>query len=302
MKWKVKIGWAAVILTTIFSSFWGFWGIIENFHEGWYSESLWQNISLMFIQYIPWSFSFIVVGLLALSFPRIGALCFIITGLILPLFIGIHFGIILILSLPLIIIGLLYYWGRPEPKIWASRVVLYVPLIVILGFGIEPVSRLSGRVDDGNYGARIIEGNGLRLVWAPEGPGWPNDMKQYKVGNWDDIKNICSRLNEDGITLSDTIRNIWRLPTAEEAVRSLVRHGKNAGGILNTLTMDAKYETMPDKESPLWKIHSPIIYWWTSSEKDNNHAYRITYNGYLNPLFKKLRMGDLSFRAVREVK
>jgi hypothetical protein len=29
-------GWIAVSLSIVITCFWAFWGIIENFHEGWY--------------------------------------------------------------------------------------------------------------------------------------------------------------------------------------------------------------------------------------------------------------------------
>ena len=38
---KRKIaGWIAVVLSTVFTCLWALWGILENFHEGWYYESL----------------------------------------------------------------------------------------------------------------------------------------------------------------------------------------------------------------------------------------------------------------------
>ena len=45
-------GWIAVILSTTLACLWAFWGIIENFHEGWYYESLPRNLLLMFGQYL----------------------------------------------------------------------------------------------------------------------------------------------------------------------------------------------------------------------------------------------------------
>jgi hypothetical protein len=59
---------------------------------------------------------------------------------------------------------------------------------------------------------------------------------------------------------------------------------------------------MPDKESPLWKIHSPIIYWWTSTEVNDSTVYRVAYNGSVQKLNKKIKMGSLGYRAVREMK
>lgn len=46
------LGWAAVILPTLIASFWTFWGIIENFYEGWYQITLFVNLGLMLVQYL----------------------------------------------------------------------------------------------------------------------------------------------------------------------------------------------------------------------------------------------------------
>ena len=51
-KRKVVVGWIAVGLSTAITCIWAFWGIIENFHEGWYNESMLLNVGLMFVQYL----------------------------------------------------------------------------------------------------------------------------------------------------------------------------------------------------------------------------------------------------------
>lgn len=296
---KNVIGWLAVVLSTCLASVWAFWGSIENFHEGWFYESLWRNLALALLQYWIWSITFSLLGALSLRWPRIGSGIFVAAAILVPS-IGIRTSAaILMFAGPLALMGALWWFGRPQPKKWAYRVVVGVPLLVLIGFSVEPAIRVAGRFDDGNYGARIIEGNGVRLLWAPEGPGWPMGGPNVKMGNWSEAKAICSRLNMDGTALVDTPVNIWRLPTAEEAARSLVRHGTNAGGTWDSVTRQPRYERMPDKESPLWNVHSPVIYWWTSTERDDSVAYRVVYNGYLNPLPKKIRAGYLGFRAVR---
>ena len=45
-------GWIAVVFSTAVTSFWAFWGIIENFHEGWYYDSWLSNVGLMLVQYL----------------------------------------------------------------------------------------------------------------------------------------------------------------------------------------------------------------------------------------------------------
>ncbi len=43
-----------------------------------------------------------------------------------------------------------------------------------------------------------------------------------------------------------------------------------------------------------------MIYWWTSTEIDRDHACYITDNGFVIPLVKKIAPGDLAFRCVCE--
>jgi hypothetical protein len=90
------------------------------------------------------------------------------------------------------------------------------------------------------------------------------------------------------------------LPTVDECVRSLVFRGRNAGGTWDPVHRRANYRLSPDKDSPLWKVHSPVIYWWTASEVDPARAWYISNNGYVHPLRKQLAPGDLAFRCVRE--
>jgi hypothetical protein len=89
------------------------------------------------------------------------------------------------------------------------------------------------------------------------------------------------------------------LPTAEEIVRSMVRHGNNCIGVWNPVSARASYTIKPDKESPLWNPYSVIIYWWTSSERDRGRAYYVDFNGNVYPRDKKSNMGSQAFRAVR---
>jgi len=67
------IGWIAVGISIVISSFWAFWGIIENFHEGWYFESLWLNLGMMLTQYLSPMLIFMAVTLISLYWPRFGA-------------------------------------------------------------------------------------------------------------------------------------------------------------------------------------------------------------------------------------
>ena len=74
------VGWIAVGLSTVITCFWAFWCIVENFHEGWYYESLLSNVGLMFVQYLSPMLIFMGVTLVSIgcnrsflpSFPKLG--------------------------------------------------------------------------------------------------------------------------------------------------------------------------------------------------------------------------------------
>lgn len=286
-------------MSVFFASFWGFWGIIENFHEGWYYDSFFMSIGLMLYQYLFFTIIFVSFTFVAIKKRKIGAFLFILIAIAIPLFRVRSFAAIVTFSIPMAIIGLLFLFGEVKNKRLGYIISIGLPLLVVIGFGLEPILRVPQRIDDGNYECRLVKGNGVELVWAPIGPGWTVDTEEMKGKKWDDIVTICSCLTEDGRTLADSAVNIWRLPTIDEAVRSLTRNGKNSGGVWDKDKLTAEYDIQPDKESPLWKVNSPIIYWWTASELNDSTAFRIVYNGSVQSINKKTNMGSLGFRAVK---
>jgi len=303
-KTKNILGWIAIGFSAVISSIWAFWGISEGFHEGWCKGTLWKNIGGMFAYLIPMFFS-IAISVYALRSPIGGGLIYIGFGVIFSIFIFAlwssfwtsiwgAFSWFPVTGL-LIVVGLFYWIRRPKPKKLTYSLIIGIPLLIVIGFGIEPAVRVAGRIDDGIRDARLVEGNGVRLIWAPEGPGWPKSSV-----NWEKAKQICLYLSEDGKTLMKTPQNIWRVPTVEEAVRSMARHGRNCGGEWDPKKERAKYKIKPDKESPLWDTTSQIIYWWTSTEKDENTVYVIIYNGVVFSEAKDFQIGSRSFRAVKE--
>jgi len=290
------VGWVAVSLSTVITCFWAFWGIIENFHEGWYFESLLSNLGLMFVQYLSPMLIFLGVTLVSIFWPRVGA------GLhgLLAMGVAWFFGaltntVALFLMVPLIGLGALYWFGRPQPRKLAAALAIGLPLLTLTISGIAPVLRVSQRLDDGNLQARLVHGHGLSLVWAPEGPGWPREG-----ADWFEAQQACQHLDEDGLTLAPAPQQIWRLPSVDEAVRSMARHGQNSGGVWDAETAGATYETAPDKESPLWNRYSQVIYWWTATEADKDHAYIIVYDGKVWPRSKQFGPAYLGFRCVKQ--
>jgi len=196
---------------------------------------------------------------------------------------------------PLIGIGALYWFGRPPPRKIAVSLAVGLPILILIIFGIGPVLRVSQRFDDGNHQARLVHGNAVDLVWAPEGPGWPR-----KGENWDEARLVCQYLSEDGLTIAPEPLHIWRLPTVEEAVRSMALHGQNSGGVWDEENSEAVYKIPPDKESPLWNIYSQVIYWWTATEVDEKHAYIIVYDGKVWSRTKLMSPDYLGFRCVKQ--
>jgi hypothetical protein len=177
-----------------------------------------------------------------------------------------------------------------------------LPLLVTIAFSVYWVPIVLGRVDDGDLSARLIEGNEVALVWAPAGPGWYeyhyswNDIAFYGVPpvgfgekpGYEDrdatIKDmnttgLCVYLSEDGLTIMNEPQYIWRMPTVDEIVRSLVRHGKNAGCTWDGKSEQANCQVLPDKETPLWAPDWSPIYYWAADEYDDHKAYYVSYNG-----------------------
>ncbi len=281
------LGWIAVGLITLVASCWAFWGTLENFHEGWWYPSLLENLALMLVQYLSFSLIIIMIGFVAIRWPKIGGGLLIVLSFLLGfLVLKINplsqmslrdiFIWFLFIGLPWVV-AILFLFGRPEPRKLAYLIVGGVPLLVSIVCAVEPICRISGRIDDGNREMRLVEGNGVRLIWAPAGPGWVREYNQACL--WEEARRRCRFLTKDGKTLADTPQNIWRLPTVDEAVRSMTRHGHNCGGIWDKEKKRATYKIRPDKESPLWDTISGIIYWWTATEFDEKHSFVILYSG-----------------------
>jgi hypothetical protein len=288
-------GWIAVGLSIVITCFWAFWGIIENFHEGWYYESTLSNVGLMLIQYLSPMLIFMGVTLFSISWPRIGAGLHVLSAFLAAWFFQAFTNPgTLLLILPLMGIGVLYWFGQPHPRKTAIYLAVGLPMVTLIISGIEPAVRVSQRLDDGNYQARLVHGNGVELVWAPEGPGWPR-----AGANWHEAEQVCQHLGDDGLTSVSVAQYIWRLPTVDEAVRSMARGGLNSGGVWDADIAKATYETTPDKESPLWNVYSQVIYWWTATGIDKEHAYIIVYDGKVWSRAKQFGPDYLGFRCVR---
>jgi hypothetical protein len=264
-------GWIAVGLSTLVACYWAFWGIIENFHEGWYFESWLSNLGLMFLQYLSPMILTIGVALISIYWPRIGGSLHVILAIFAVWFFQAFSNpVMFLLITPIAALGVLYWFGRPQPRRMAAFLAAGLPFLTLIISGAEPVIRVSQRFDDGGLQARLVHGNNVDLIWAPDGPGWPRSGV-----NWHAAQRVCQNLDEDGLTLTSSPVYIWRLPA------------------------QASYQTTPDKESPLWNVHSQVIYWWTATEVNEEQAYMIAYDGKVWPRTKKFAAAYLGFRCVK---
>jgi hypothetical protein len=90
---------------------------------------------------------------------------------------------------------------------------------------------------------------------------------------------LCRYLSEDGATLMWERQNIWRMPTTDEIVRSLVHRGANAGCTWNGEEGSADCEVRPNKDTPLWAGDMEPVYYWSADEYDEEHAWYVPYTG-----------------------
>jgi hypothetical protein len=195
MKRARILGWIGVSITVLLSGFWAYWGAFENFHEGWYSKSFWNNILMFFFQYLLFAIFFIVLALVILKWKKIGLVLHLLAGAFCVWFFsGANFSVLwLMMVIPFAALGLLYYFGEPYPLRWAYRLIVCVPLVIVLAISIPQGIKVAKRIDDGDFGTRVVEGSGVSLAWAPRGPGWPDDGV-----TWEEAQEVCKYLSEDG--------------------------------------------------------------------------------------------------------
>jgi hypothetical protein len=287
------VGWTAVVFSTALASFWAFWGSVENFHEGWYYREWWRNVGLMAVQYLPWMFIPMTAGLIGLWRPAAGVAAHVALAIGVFRLFDIREAGGLLIGLPVLLLAVLYGFGRPRPVKWARRVLIGIPLVTVVASGAYPGWRVLTRPHTVDLSMRRISGNGVNLIWAPAGPGW--DERGF---TWFEATRRCEYLTADGGALAVTPQRVWRLPTVDEVVRTMSWRGRNAGGVWQAGR--ATFRVMPDKEAPLWHPYSQIIYWWTADEIDGDHVYRVAYNGYVTRMNKKIGAGYLACRCVRD--
>jgi len=198
--------------------------------------------------------------------------------------------------------------GAKPPTAWWRRhyrvaLVVGLPILAVVIGPARQLPELLARYDDGLRGARTIAGNGVRLTWAPHGPGWNQRQADGDYFSWEAIAQhggtgagLCGHLSEDGMSLLPTPVRVWRLPTADEVVRSLTRGGTNAGCTWDGRPGHARCARPPDKETPLWAPDQAAIYYLTSDRTDGQHVLGVNYTGGVTP---HRRTSGIGYRCVK---
>jgi hypothetical protein len=351
-------GYIALGLVIVTTSLWTFWGAAEMYYEGW-GAPFPQPLVYLIPASICLLLTFVVV-----TWPSAGGWLLIVVGGLFAAWWwnmqarragGLRLGAVLSMfpvSGMIVLTGVLFViegryrarlLGEEVPGQWMVRNLRYVlglgiPLLVLLVVSAVQLPSVLLRVDDGDRGARLIEGNGVTLIWAPAGPGW--NWKQPGGWNpsWDHlawyglppvgmgdkpgvpvagpgrhatqadadvehpmgVTGLCRYLAEDGLTLMDEPQDTWRMPTTDEVVRSLVKRGENAGCMWSGEPGRASCRVRPDKETPLWSSKQSAIYYWTGDEYDAEQAWYVSYNGWVRYQPKDWGNPRHGYRCVRE--
>lgn len=339
-------GVLATALLAGFVGFWTFWSFAELYYEGWdmpFPQPL--------VYLIPFAVA-LALGAATLAWPRVMGV--VIVALSLAFYgwaiavnlqrWGFSWGMLLgwVGMASLTVLGgvLFVIDGRsrarrgPDPRAaaapwWRRRirwlVVVGAPLLLAAGMSAVELTRILRRLDDGDRGARRIDGEGVQLVWAPAGPGWNWRQSWGGYPSWDSLAlygvppiglkravegrlataddmartGLCGYLDAAGTALTAEPQHFWRMPTADEFVRSLTRRGEPAGCAWNGAVGRVACRVPPDKETPLWAPDQPPIYMWTS-ESSESDAWYVNYQGFVAHQPKGFGNPRHGYRCVRD--
>ncbi len=335
-------GWLATAIMIFLIAGSTYWGMNEMYHEGWWGD--WTNR----LPYLVPILATLLPALLAFRWPLIGGGLLIVVGVFAFFFFS---SDVQYIGIAIALVGgafvfdgivskritadrgsMIKPWWRRD---WRSLLAFGVSLLISLGISIRMLPVVLTRVDDGDRGVQLIEGNGVRLIWAPAGPGWNWQQPWGGYPSWQSLAlyglepvgfaekagygrldngevvfaggedmargNLCLYLSEDGTTLMSEPQNIWRMPTTDELVRSLGRHGENAGCTWQgELGIQVKCNRLPDKESPLWATDQAVIYYWSADSHSQERGYFVAYNGTVNASYKLGGNPRHGYRCVRE--
>ncbi|MEA3441571.1 MAG: hypothetical protein U9R58_14960 [Chloroflexota bacterium] len=307
---------------------WTYWGVAEMLYEGW---------GMPFpaiLRYLILAVGCLILTLLGITWSRIGGILIILIGGLFTIFwinLAINRGLMswswILSTFPisgfLVIIGVLFLieghvrrkrkleGDEPSPEWWrrnlAQIIAIGAPLLIAAGVVIFYLPLLTSRIDDGSRDAALIEGEGVQLVWAPQGPGWNWKQSWGGYPSWDSLARygmppigleqkpdiddehasendmqeygLCRYLSADGRTLLDEPQDVWRMPTADEIVGSLVSGGKSAGCWWDGDAYAAECRLQPNKDTPLWASDEEPVYYWSGDEDGADEAVYVPYTG-----------------------
>ena len=354
ISWQTSV---AVLVCLLPAVFWAIWGGAELFHESgtWYAGM---------VQYVlPWV-PFILIGVVGLFWPRllalltvplIGAAAFyIVRGYLGSGNLSLLIGFIVVGLAPLVGLTVLFWRGRGPapapsslagrmlrpPRRWAGVGIVVLPVGTFIAISAVNYVDWARRADDGYRGERVIEGNGVTLVWAAQGPGWPehggrswNEVALYglppagfeakgdghdglcgsggsRQEGWEEgcatqsdllSHNVCLYLSDDGTTLQSEPVGVWRMPTMDELLRSLTRKGANAGCTWNGKTGRQACDARPLRETPLWDPTTNYDgVYLFGEEESSTGAYYVYAEATVQVLSKYRQAKSHNYRCVRE--
>lgn len=225
-------GLVATLLLVVATTTAALSGIASLFYEGWGRPIVDQA------SYLAPAIAMIALGTVALRWPLAGGALLVAASLaagarwvMTRLALGIApFDFLLmnaaVMVGPFVVAGLLLFAEARHRRLlrqegvepsshWIVRNLRYVlivgvPLVAVAIPALQQLPALLARHDDGLRGARIIEGNGVTLEWAGEGPGWNHRELAGGYPSWNALMTVgasrrdrCAYLNEAGTALLD---------------------------------------------------------------------------------------------------
>lgn len=204
-------GTAAYVFLLVATLLWAYWGVGEVFHEGWYPP--YTQIIFYFIPLL----ALLGITALCIYFPLIGGILVVGGGILYLVLVVVrsrqqHINLLPSfwdISAIVVIPGLLFIsdyilkkrrkYSEPRRAVFKNRwklvAAIGLSLILIIGVGTPLLIRNLGRIPLDNYDEVTVEGNGITLALAGDGPGWYYSNKspiefggeEYRAFSWNEI-------------------------------------------------------------------------------------------------------------------
>ena len=301
---KTKAGKTACAAWLLAASLWAYWGAAEFGFEAWGVPEVagWPYFMPALAVWLP--------GLVALWRPRPGGWLLILLALAFTTWwwgMAVTRGLLTwrralgTAPVSLLLVGVGALWllearaaGDGRRSLWPATVPVLVALATLAYYAPYVMNRTPAAT-----GSWVVETAGMRLEWAPAGPGW-NQRVGGRYPSWDELASygrppiglsakpgphdparygLCAYLDSRGEHLLDEPVFVWRLPTRAELAASLVRDGRLAGCRYDGGSA-AECARVPNKEGPLWDPVASAVYYWTV-EAEDGEAWYVPYTGGL---------------------